>query len=347
VRIANSDFRAKIFALAFGFDADMPLLLGIAIQNGGKAVLIYEGYGDSDVQMESFYKTELNNLLLQDLTINIASDVPIQSKTQTSFPVFADGNEISVRARPTSEDYFAGTIQVVANAISGNGPREWIYEADIVDSLSPLPYNRECIQSFAHTKIKEVIDFKEASAALGSELTSYADLIFGGDVDAVAGRASDLEDDAKQYALDLVLEAGLIWPGLTAMVSVENEQCAAIFAEGNPICDEGGGLGVQDEDGGDELEKAFDDLSQSHSAPQAEMAAPQSQPQPSGSNQKKGGVAGVGSSSNIGTISGGDVGTGGPMVMSSGGRSPAYSNAPNVLILVVAAIGTALLLWMS
>ena len=254
VKVANSDIRAKIFALAFGYGADMPLLLGIALQNGGKAVPIYEGYGDSDLQMENFYRTELNDILLQELSFNIASDVPIQSQTQTNFPVFANGSEIAIRAQPTSEEYFSGMVQVAANATSSDGPREWIYETEIADlpSLTPA-YDRECIQSFAHMKISEVLDFVEARTAIGSELDSYADAILGG---SAGEKSSDLAEDAKQYAIDLALAAKLIWPGLTAMVTIENEECATIFAEDNPVCEKGGGSSGLGGDEGGSLEEA-------------------------------------------------------------------------------------------
>lgn len=352
VRIANSNFRAKIFAIAFGWSADMPLLLGIAIQNGGKAVPIYEGYGDSALQLETFYKTELNSILLQDLTFNIASDVPIESVTQTKFPFFADGNEIAIRAQPTSEEYFSGTVQVVANAISGDGPREWIYEADVLDPPSPMPYRRECTQSFAHTKISEVLDFREASAAIGSELDSYADSIFGVNIEKAIGTSTNLADEAKQYAIDLALDAGLVWPGLTAMVTLENEDCAAIFAEGNPVCEKGGSIGgVEDEDGLVELEEddgGFADMVSSLPEADADtsMAAPQGQPQPSGNGQQKKGGIGSSSNGNIGTVLA-DIGSVGPMVMSNGGRSPACSNAPNVLYLTLVAfvVGALTLFW--
>ena len=339
VRFANSDLRAKIFALAFGWDADMPLLLGIAIQNGGKAVHIYEGYDDADQQIEFFYKTELGDLLLHDVSFNIASDIAIESTTQTNFPVFALGQEIAVRYQPASEEYFSGAIQVVANAIDGDGPRKWIYETKVDDPLSPMPYSRECAQSFAHKKISEVLDFREASAAIGSELDSYADAIFGTTVESSIGRSTNIAEEAKQYALDLALDAGLVWPGLTAMVTLENEECAAIFAEGNPVCEDGGSMGGSDgEDGFDQLEEDGADMADADLA----MAAPQGQSQPSiSSQQKKGGIG-----SSVGTVSA-DMGNGSPMVMSSGGTSSAYFQAPAFLYLALLAFSAGTLILFS
>lgn len=352
VRIANSDLRAKIFAISFGRNADMPLLLGIAIQNGGRAVPIYEGYGDSDLQLETFYKTELNRILLQDLTFNIASNVPIEFMTQTAFPVFNDGNEIAIRAKPTSEEYFSGTVQVVANAIGGDGPREWIYETEVLDPLSPMPYSRECMQSFAHTKISEALDFSEASASIGSELDSYADSIFGVNTEKSVGRSTNLADDAKQYALGLALDAGLVWPGLTAMVTLENEECAAIFAEGNPVCENGGSMGgVEDEDDAEELEEAGGLGDMASALPEADadmtmVGPPRGQSQPSINGQQKKGGIGSSSNGNVGTVSA-DMGNGGPMTMSSGGRSPACSTMPNIIYLSFLAfvVGALTLFW--
>ena len=64
-------------------------------------------------------------------------------------------------------------------------------------------------------KIVELLNFREASASLGSELNEYADLIFGEGMDTAIGRSSNLADDIQAYAIDLALDAGLVWPGLT------------------------------------------------------------------------------------------------------------------------------------
>jgi uncharacterized protein YegL len=69
VRIANKDRRVKVFSIAFGSGADMDLLLGLALQNGGRAVRIYEGFGDTTNQMEQFYKQELGKILLSDISV--------------------------------------------------------------------------------------------------------------------------------------------------------------------------------------------------------------------------------------------------------------------------------------
>ena len=41
VRNRNEGLNAKVYGLAFGMGADLPLLLGIAIQNDGRAISIY------------------------------------------------------------------------------------------------------------------------------------------------------------------------------------------------------------------------------------------------------------------------------------------------------------------
>ena len=244
IRALNEDVGAKIFSLAFGAGADLHLLLAIAIQNQGSAIPIYEGYGDSAEQIEAFYSSKLRRVLLSDLTIDIKSENTIESQTQTQFPVFADGSEVFVRAKPKKDEYFRGSLQVVASAIANTGPKQWVFDG-MIDTHKALvaPHSHECVQSFAHQKIKELLKFREATSSLGSDVNEYSGIVLGHDTGITKERASpsDFHEDVKARATELALDASLVWPGLTAMVTMESDACAAIFPEGGMLCHEGDG----------------------------------------------------------------------------------------------------------
>jgi len=71
VKNVNEGNKVKIFALGFGYAADMNLLLGISIITGGVAVRIYEGYSDSKDQMQDFFQEELGSVLLSDVHVHL------------------------------------------------------------------------------------------------------------------------------------------------------------------------------------------------------------------------------------------------------------------------------------
>lgn len=246
VRLGN-EVNAKIFSLGFGKNADMPLLTAISVQNRGRSLPIYTGYGDSALQLQNFYDGELRDVLLSDVSIEVSSNYQIESLTQSTFPIFAGGSEITVRARPSSGVYFNGDVTVTTTAVTSDGPRQWSQYTRIESpSFTTNPFDRECTQSFAHAKISEILAFAEAMESLGSELYGYVEQIVGYGIGISVNRASEMEiiSSIKGYAFDLAIEAGLVWPGLTAMVTLENDNCE--LSE-NDICFEGdilrGGFG--------------------------------------------------------------------------------------------------------
>lgn len=236
VRSANMDMNAKIFSLGFGKNADMPLLTAISIQNRGRSLPIYTGFGDSALQLQDFYDGELRDVFLSDVSIDVSSNLQIESLTQSTFPIFAGGSEITIRARPPRGIYFNGDVMVTTAAITSDGPRQWSQYVRI-DALSVTskPFDKDCRQSFAHAKITEVLAFAEAMGSLGSELNDYIEQVVGYGVGISVSRASETEvvSSIKSYAFDLAMEAGLVWPGLTAMVTMPNDNCEA---DENEVC---------------------------------------------------------------------------------------------------------------
>ena len=256
VRSANLDMKTKIFSLGFGKNADMPLLTAISIQHRGRALPIHTGYGDSALQLQDFYDGELRDVFLSDVrvSIEVSSNFQIESQTQSTYPIFAGGSEITIRARPPRGMYINGDVLVTTTAITSDGPRQWSQYTRIGSpSVATNPFDRECTQSFAHAKISEVLAFAEAMESLGAELYDYVEQTVGYGIGISVNRASEMEiiSSIKGYAFDLAMEAGLVWPGLTAMVTMENDNCKTVE---NEVCSDEelwrAGLGRQNPHGG-------------------------------------------------------------------------------------------------
>jgi len=242
VKALNEGEKVKIFALAFGQGADLPLLLGISIQNGGLAVPIYEGYGDAVSQMQDFYNGELGTVLLSDVNILLSSDAGFESETQTSFPVLAAGAEIAVRGLLSSSEDSQSILRATTTAISAVGPNSWNTEVVLVPGGSV--FSRECYQSFMHAKITELWNYHDAALSLGSELEDYIDF-------SRTQRQSnvDLVQRVEAEALSLALDAGLVWPGLTAMVTGD-PTCppgADDYSDNEELCFDGDAFEGEDE----------------------------------------------------------------------------------------------------
>jgi len=238
VQEANYMGEVKIFSLAFGSSADVDLLTGIALQNGGKVLRIYEGYDDTIPQMENFYQQELKKILLSDIdisyfqkangnvgatSVSTASLLPLSilDSTTSKFPVLAEGSELVIRGKvarsqlPTSNSILQASI----SALSAVGNQQWSHDYSLpdldngdnnaFDENPPLIIN-DCEQSFAHARIEELLNNRNAQRALGGAFTTTA-----------STKASSFEEQARSIAID----AQLVWPGLTALVTIENPSC--------------------------------------------------------------------------------------------------------------------------
>ena len=266
---ANSyEVGAKIYGLAFGDGADFDLLSGISLQNEGRVVRIYEGYGDATTQMENFFEGELGNISMTNIQFTFNGQV--DSQTQSRMPVFAAGSEMVTRARVLESVTGAITGPIVSGcttrATTRQGSSVWETGISPIDELQLLPNNRnECIQSFAHQKIAELLLFRDAAKNLGTEMNDWYPLyaLQNGMASSTVSRVSgantsgghmrrhqqeiDLVGVVEEEALQLALEAAVVWPGLTAMVTVDSASCAQLFEE-YPICFAGDGDGMSGED---------------------------------------------------------------------------------------------------
>lgn len=231
VRGANEGGRVKIFSLAFGDYADIDLLLGIAIQNGGRAVRIYEGFGDAAAQMELFYKRELGTVLMSDVGVSYDfGDIAVLESTAQQFPVYAAGSEIVVRGRMDAAAA-ANASRGLASVVSANsaaGPKQWAVD----HVLLPDNSGGDCRQSFAQARIVELLEYSDAERALGDELF----------LTAVRSRSLAAAPSFEEEARTIALDARLVWPGLTALVTAGNAGCRQ---NSSKVCYSGNG------DGGD------------------------------------------------------------------------------------------------
>jgi len=217
VRESNEGRMVKIFSLAFGNGADYELLNGIAIQNGGRAVRIYEGFGDASNQMEQFYKQELGSILMSDINVNYDfGDIGVSDSTVSSFPILAGGSEIVVRGKMDSStlmDSSSRSLKSIVSANSANGPVEWPVDYNLIPDANS---GSDCRQSFAQARIVELLEYRDATEYIGDEF-----LVGTAVSRSINLNASSFEEQARKVALD----AGLVWPGLTALVTVESANC--------------------------------------------------------------------------------------------------------------------------
>ena len=241
VRTRNQEANAKIFALAFGFDADLSLLRGISIQNGGIAVSIYEGYGDAADQMNNFYQSELGSILMTDINVGFGGDFKIESSSLQSIPIFPDGAEVVTRSLIVGGDISKGILQATTTARTAAGKRSWFTELDMEDVI-PNP-NSECAQGWAHAQIADLMNYRTGVLSLGSDMSGYGNFEEGACAPGSSGIC--LADLAKQRAIAIALDGGLVWPGLTALVTVEGLSCDGLH-DGNSFCTDGDILGSND-----------------------------------------------------------------------------------------------------
>jgi len=248
VRVKNADGKVKIFALAFGNYADIDLLYGIAIQNGGRAVRIYEGFDDAVSQMELFFKEELGSVLLSDLQVSydgLGGGITVLDHTTPMFPVLAAGSEIIVRGKMRSNTTTTTTTErtlktlVVAN--SAAGPKQWSIDHVVLpDGDSTSASSSDCRQSYAQARIVELLEYRDAERALGNELFDEV---------GMSSRSSNLNEPSimlfEEEARRIALDAHLVWPGLTALVTIENSSCQQ---QSTDICQSGNSLAGSPDD---------------------------------------------------------------------------------------------------
>ncbi|XP_036390171.1 inter-alpha-trypsin inhibitor heavy chain H6 isoform X2 [Megalops cyprinoides] len=87
---------ASLFGLAFGDDADFPLLRRLALENRGVARMVYED-SDAALQLKGFYD-EVASPLLSDIQLSYLDD-QAYDVTRALFPNYFQGSELVVAGR--------------------------------------------------------------------------------------------------------------------------------------------------------------------------------------------------------------------------------------------------------
>ncbi|KAG7471854.1 hypothetical protein MATL_G00102440 [Megalops atlanticus] len=87
---------ASLFGLAFGDDADFPLLRRLALENRGVARMVYED-ADAALQLKGFYD-EVASPLLSDIQLSYLDD-QAYDVTRALFPNYFQGSELVVAGR--------------------------------------------------------------------------------------------------------------------------------------------------------------------------------------------------------------------------------------------------------
>lgn len=87
---------ASLFGLAFGDDADFPLLKRLALDNGGVARMVYED-ADAALQLKGFYD-EVASPLLSDIQLSYLDDQAFDV-TRSLFPNYFQGSELVVAGK--------------------------------------------------------------------------------------------------------------------------------------------------------------------------------------------------------------------------------------------------------
>lgn len=207
---ANTDVGAKVFALAFGRGADLGLLMAIALQNGGVALPIYEGFGDGATQIQEAVQNAIGQVQLADVSVSFdtGSAEELES-TVARFPVLAGGNEIVVHARSVSgllPTATSGNIRGgrLGSAIRATTTAAGGFERVAQLNASPTLEGRAASVGFAYSRIEGLM----MEAFVAQRL-----------------RETDNAEALKRSALELALQYGVVWPGLTAIVSLPVGSC--------------------------------------------------------------------------------------------------------------------------
>jgi uncharacterized protein YegL len=261
VREKNEGGTVKIFSLAFGAYADIDLLYGIAIQNGGRTVRIYEGFDDAVSQMELFYKQELGSILLSDVQVSYnnlgGGGIDVLESTTSTFPVLAAGSEIIVRGKMRSlsrnlidtTNVTERTLKTIVVANSAGGPKEWSIDHVVnldggstsTSTSGSSSSSSDCQQSYAQARIVELLTYRDAERALGDELFLDEAVMTSRSTNLYDPSTTLFEEEARKIAVD----AHLVWPGLTALVTIENSSCQQ---QSSDVCQSGNRLPDSSED---------------------------------------------------------------------------------------------------
>ncbi|KAI1892156.1 hypothetical protein AGOR_G00130370 [Albula goreensis] len=159
--------KASLFGLAFGDDADLPLLRRLALENRGVARTVYED-ADAALQLKGFYD-EVASPLLSDVQLSYLDDQAFDV-TRALFPNYFQGSELVVagRVKPGVQDLKVSLTATDSNNLLKLENDVPISSAGDNSTLLSCPGGAEGISSFvrrlwAYFTIKELLQTKQNS----------------------------------------------------------------------------------------------------------------------------------------------------------------------------------------
>ncbi len=156
---------ARVFALAFGSDADWSLVAGLARDGGGMALRVPEGAG-AEVDLRRFMAA-VTTPALRDVAIDYSGDV---EAFQTSADVLFVGSELLVVGRfPASMERLAAEV----SATAADGERSY----QLSEPVQSRGGADHLVRLFAYSRISELEDLIAADgqhAAWVDEITDLA-----------------------------------------------------------------------------------------------------------------------------------------------------------------------------
>jgi hypothetical protein len=215
----NKDGSVKIFTLGYQNNADMALLDAIALMNGGISATILDGEEDFKSQMVKFLESELGSILLSDMSIEFPQGVNVYGETDTYFPLLAGGYEVVIRGL-VEGDLDLDTFKTFTSASTLEDVQNWVTIA--TDSPS-TGKSSLCYQSYAHARVAQLVRLRDAANFLDDKiLKSLVKL-----KDPIC-KEEKFAKCIEKEALDLALDANIVAKGLTAMVTVDSDECMKV-----------------------------------------------------------------------------------------------------------------------
>ncbi len=122
-------------------------------------------------------------------------------------------------------------IKAITTAATMDNIQNW--EVSTVVDLSDPAKSSLCYQSYAHSRITQLVRMQEAAEFLGNDIVKSLVTLVNSNC-----KEEEFSDCIKDEALDLAIKANVVAKGLTAMVTVDDDQCMDID-EAAEICVDG------------------------------------------------------------------------------------------------------------
>ena len=270
VKKENEEVGAKIFCLSMGKGADLWLLMAVALENGGVAFPVYEGFGDDAVvaQIEALIQGEMGDLVLADVSVSITATsrtATVKAQPIERIGVLSHGSAISLFVPPL----LVG--KRVRARRAGEGPADNNTTPDAVSITTTRA--RATAPTTTTPKAEGTLIVSLKGTGIGGTFAQTARLDLGAAPSLLGNLAAHgytlaaikrLHDQARAWArIDskssspgtgvglegteraavalaeataLAIKHGIVWEGLTAMVIVQDDTCSTAAATAAQQC---------------------------------------------------------------------------------------------------------------